>query len=91
MVPTPIEELIRRVREVPSPEVRLSGLVASVVIAEEQLEIARHLEPEKLRQLLRAQPEHPDDQADRVYELEMQLTHLLPKATLNKTEISAIQ
>ena len=74
-----LQELVRRVREVPSPEVRLSGLIASVAIAEQQLEIARHLEPEKLRQLLSAQPEHTDDQADRVYDLEVQLTHLLPK------------
>jgi hypothetical protein len=74
-----LDELVRRIREIPSPEGRLVGLSTSVALAEQQLAVARHLEPLKLRETLRLNPEHPEDEDARFYDLEQQLTHLLPK------------
>lgn len=74
-----LDELVRRVREIPSPEGRLFGRKASVAFAEQQLAVARQVEPVRLRRRMQVTSAHPSDERDRIYDLEVQLTHLLPK------------
>jgi hypothetical protein len=74
-----LDDLLREIREVPSPEVRLAGLAVTRKVIEQQLDFARHLELTKLRQQHIEDQTHEDDAALDLYELEVQVTHLLPK------------
>lgn len=74
-----LEDLIREIREVPSPHVRLAGLAATRIIIEQQLDAARSAELKKLQRKHAEDGTHPDDASIDMYELEVQVTHLLPK------------
>jgi hypothetical protein len=71
--------LIREVREVPSPEVRLDALAAVLGIIENQIDSARYAAVLKLRDRHELESIHPEDAEIDRYELEEQLTHVLPK------------
>ena len=70
---------MREIREVPSPEVRLAGLAETLTIVERQLEASRVMELLRLKQQHVTSRTHPDDASIDNYELEVQVTHLLPK------------
>lgn len=78
-LPLDLDDLMREVRDIPSPEVRLAGLAQAREILERQLDGAGLSELLRLRAIHRAEDAHVDDASLDEYELEMQVTHLLPK------------
>lgn len=74
-----LEDLLREIREIPSPEVRLAGLAVTRKVIEQQLDISRRSELLKLQQQHVRDQTHEEDAALDMYELEVQVTHLLPK------------
>ena len=78
-LPPDLDDLMREILEIPSPEVRLAGLAQTREILERQLDEARVSELHRLRAIHRAEQAHSDDASLDEYELEVQVTHLLPK------------
>ena len=78
-LPPDLDDLMREIVEVPSPEVRLAGLSQTREILERQLDETRISELLRLRAKNRAEDAHSDDASLDEYELEVQVTHLLPK------------
>ena len=78
-LPPDLDDLMREIVEIPSPEIRLAGLAQTREILERQLDETRMSELRRLRAKHRAEKAHSDDASLDEYDLEVQVTHLLPK------------
>ena len=74
-----LEELFQRVREFPSPEVRLADLRTALSMIDSNLDATRLAESARLRAKHDDEKPHPEDAAMEAYHLEVQLLHVLPK------------